>query len=66
MPTNYEQALRGQANLANVNFNDMPPQELPGREFVWSCRRQMVTPLNHMNQINTRFHQFLVNRGWVW
>jgi len=19
-----------------------------------------------MNQINTRFHQFLVNRGWVW
>jgi hypothetical protein len=66
MPTTYQQALGGNANLNQANFNDSPPQTSPGRQFVWSCRVSNVTPINNINQVNTRFHQFLVNRGWIW
>lgn len=66
MAKTYEQALGGQHNLANVRFDDMPPVNSPGRQFVWSCRRANITPLTNMAQVNTRFHQWLANRNWVW
>lgn len=66
MTKTYEQVLGGQNNLANVRFDDMPATGSPGRQFVWGCRRANITPLTGMGQLNTRFYQWLAQRGWTW
>lgn len=66
MTISYQNALGGAVNLAAANFTSVPPVASLGRQFVMNCLVANVTPANNMALLNTRFHQFLTNRGWRW